>query len=92
MEEVSVTEIRRRAGDVLAWVAQEKGRFIVTRDGKPVAMLAPDSGEAEKSITATHFAQHIAGMLPLTTPVAITNHKRVVAELWPWGPLQNEPA
>jgi prevent-host-death family protein len=88
-DRISVTDIRRRAGDVLARVAAGES-FTVMRDGHPVAVLTPVSGAAAARITATYFVQNLAAVLA-SLPVVITDHARAVAELRAPDAI-NEPA
>jgi antitoxin (DNA-binding transcriptional repressor) of toxin-antitoxin stability system len=93
MEQITVTEIRRRIGAILLRVARGESFTIVTGWHRtPVAVLAPDSGKAQFGIAATWFVKNLAEVLhSITAPVGITSHGRTVAELRPPDAI-NEPA
>jgi len=47
MREVGIKELKAHASEIVRRVSEDRARYVVSRRGKPVAVLVPvDSGEA----------------------------------------------
>jgi prevent-host-death family protein len=57
--QITATELARSLSDVLNRVKYRGESFVVTRNGEPVATLAPASGEPKETMTWREFIEFL---------------------------------